>query len=249
MSAPRVRLEWGGDGVVVVAMEDRATRNSLTAELGDEMEAAFAAIAARPEARVVVLHGYDSYFSCGGTRDQLIAIAERRMKYTDIAFFDLCRRCDLPVIAALQGHAIGGGLALGLHADFQVLGEECLYTANFMAYGFTPGMGSTYTLPRRFGEHLGWEMLFTGANFRGAELRARGVPVPVRPRAEVVPHALALARAMAPRPVVSLRELKRRWRETTEAALREAVRREVEMQDVTFPQPEVQERVRTLYQE
>ena len=40
MSAPRVRLEWGGDGVVVVAMEDRATRNSLTAELGDEMEAA-----------------------------------------------------------------------------------------------------------------------------------------------------------------------------------------------------------------
>jgi enoyl-CoA hydratase/carnithine racemase len=54
---------------------------------------------------------------------------------------------------------------------------------------------------------------------------------------------------MAPRPVVSLRELKRRWRETTEAALREAVRREVEMQDVTFPQPEVQERVRTLYQE
>lgn len=173
MSAPRVRLEWGADGVVVVAMEDRATRNSLTAELGDEMEAAFAAIAARPEARVVVLHGYDSYFSCGGTRDQLIAIAERRMKYTDITFFDLCRRCDLPVVAALQGHAIGGGLALGLHADFQVLGEECLYTANFMAYGFTPGMGSTYTLPRRFGEHLAWEMLFTGANYRGAELRAR----------------------------------------------------------------------------
>jgi polyketide biosynthesis enoyl-CoA hydratase PksI len=92
-------------------------------------------------------------------------------------------------------------------------------------------------------------MLFTGANFRGAELRARGVPVPVRPRAEVVPYALALARAMAPRPVVSLRELKRRWLETTEAGLREAVRREVEMQDVTFPQPEVQERVRTLYQE
>ncbi|MFZ9839270.1 MAG: hypothetical protein ACO3JJ_12130, partial [Opitutaceae bacterium] len=71
----------------------------------------------------------------------------------------------------------------------------------------------------------------------------------VRPRAEVVPHALARARAMAPRPAVSLRELKRRWRETTEAGLREAVRRELEMQDVTFPQPEVQERVRTLYLE
>lgn len=248
-AAEAVRLTWLEGGIAVVAMEDRAAKNSFSDAISKGIDHAFATIAANPEARVAVLHGYDSYFSRGGTRDQLIDIANGKIKYTDFTFFDALRRCDLPTIAAMQGHAIGGGLALGLHGDFQIFSEESLYTANFMDYGFTPGMGCTFTVPRTFGEALGWEMLFSGGNYRGAELRQRGAPITACPRSDVVACALERARALATKTPQALKELKRRRREITQADFELAVRREVEMHKVTFAIPTVQERIRTLFRE
>lgn len=230
--------------MAVVAMEDRSSRNLFSQEIGRGLLEGFAEIVANPNARVVVVHGYDSYFCGGGTAEQLIAISEGRMSYTDFKFFDLLRYCELPTIAAMQGHAIGGGLAFGAHADFMFLAEESMYCANFMGFGFTPGMASTFNLPRVFGDMIGWEMLFMAANIRGASLRDRGVGVPVRKRTEVVPSAVAQARALAKTPRESLVQLKRRRLETTHEAYREAVRRELEMHGVTFTIPEVSKRIR-----
>lgn len=248
-AAEAVKLTWLEGNIAVVALEDRVTKNFFSAELGNGILAAFAAIAANAEARVVVVHGYDNFFCCGGSRDQLIDISQGRLKYTDFTFFDILRRCELPTIAAMQGHAIGGGLAFGMHADFHVLGEESLYSANFMEYGFTPGMGSTFTVPQSFGHELGWEMLFTGANFRGGELRQRGALVAIRPRSDVIAFAIERARSFAGKPVRSLKELKRRKLETTQVEFDVAVRRELEMHTVTFAIPSVQERIRTLFRE
>jgi len=238
-----VSLRWVDDAIAVVGIEDREAKNFFSDAIARDYPAAFERIAGNPAARAVVVHGYDTYFSCGGTRDALVAISENRLKYTDFTYFDLLRRCELPTIAAMQGHAIGGGLALGLHADFHFFAEEAVYSANFMNYGFTPGMGSTFTLPRVVGEQLGWEMLFSGGNYRGADLRRRGALAPVLPRAQVVDAAIALARQFAGRPVVSLKELKRRRLQTTAEALATAIRRELEMHRVTFPLPEVRRRI------
>lgn len=242
-AAESVKLTWRENGVAVITLEDRVSRNLFAEPLWRGLDAAFAAIDANPETRVVAVHGYDTYFSGGGTAQQLVDIAEDRLRYTDFTFFDALRRCPVPTIAAMQGHAIGGGLAFGMHADFPVFAEESVYGANFMGYGFTPGMGSTFTLPRKLGDALGWEMLFTAANYRGAELRDRGCGVPVRKRADVIPYALELARGLAEKPVQALRELKRRRVESTQAEFETAVRREIEMHRVTFALPEVRARI------
>lgn len=244
-----VKLVRIDGGVAVLVLEDREAKNFFSDAFVAGITRAFADVAADASIRVLVLHGYENYFCCGGTRDQLIAIAEGRAKYTDFIFFDGLRRLAIPTIAAMQGHAIGGGLAFALHADFHVFGEESVYSANFMEYGFTPGMGSTFTIPQIFGDGLGWEMLFTGGNYRGAELKTRGAPIVVRPRADVIGHALDYARTLARKPVESLRELKCRRLEESQAALDRAVRREVEMQNITFPLPAVQERIRTMFRE
>ncbi|MES2692709.1 MAG: polyketide synthase [Verrucomicrobiota bacterium] len=236
-------------GIAVISLEDREAKNFFSDACVAGITEAFAGITTDASIRVAVIHGYDNYFCCGGTRDQLIKIAEGRAKYTDFTFFDGLRHCPIPTIAAMQGHAIGGGLAFALHADFHVFGEESVYSANFMEYGFTPGMGSTFTIPQIFGDALGWEMLFTGGNYRGAELKARGAPIVVRPRADVVSHALDQARVLARKPLESLRELKRRRLEITRAEFESAVQREVEMQNITFPLPAVQERIRTIFRD
>ena len=84
------------------------------------------------------------------------------------------------MISAMQGHALGGGLAFGCFADIIVMGVECIYSANFMKYGFTPGMGATYIIPRKFGEVLGTEMLLTAKNYYGSELKERGASAKIQ---------------------------------------------------------------------
>src|SRR5690606_32652185 len=120
---------------------------TFTAGVIEGLERAFVAIAERKDLKVVVLHGYDNYFCCGGTKEELLGIHEGRIAFSDRPFYELPLRCELPVIAAMQGHALGGGLVLGCYADIMVLAEECMYGAVFMKYGFTPGMGGTFILP------------------------------------------------------------------------------------------------------
>jgi polyketide biosynthesis enoyl-CoA hydratase PksI len=153
----------------------------------------------------------------------------------------------VPVIAAMQGHALGGGLAFGLFADMVVLSRESLYGANFMKYGFTPGMGATYIIPERFGAALGQEMLLTANLYHGGELARRGVGYPVEPRAQVIPAAMKLARDLADKPPLSLRLLKKHLTRATAAVLPEIVRLEQEMHDRSFAQPGVRDRILTRF--
>ncbi len=244
-----IRLSWIEEGIAVIAMEDRASRNRFSPEFIAGVETAFAEVAAREEARAVVIHGYDHYFCCGGTREELALLASGKAAFTDFPFFDSLLRCPVPVIAAMQGHAIGGGFVFGLYADIVVLGQECLYNTNFMQYGFTPGMGATWVLPTRLGSTLGWEMLFSARNYHGGELRERGAPVQVVPKREVIPHAIAQAREIALKSPVALRELKKAYTASVCVDHAAAVQREVAMHAVTFTRPEVLERIATLYPE
>src|SRR5262249_34888364 len=140
------------DGIGIVVMEDQVSRNTFSRAFVEGLIEVFAAIRADATLKVIVVHGFGNYFCCGGTREELLTLADGRLQFTDANFFDLLLQCDIPVIAAMQGHALGGGLAFGAFADMMVLATEALYSANFMRYGFTPGMGATYIIPRRFGE-------------------------------------------------------------------------------------------------
>jgi polyketide biosynthesis enoyl-CoA hydratase PksI len=176
----------------------------------------------------VVLEGGERTFSAGASRDALLAagrVGEGAItEYASRAARALLR-LPVPVVAALAGHALGGGLVLGLWCDGQVLAAESLYGANFMALGLTPGMGATHAVPAAFGATLGREMLLTGRLLTGRDIRAAACPLSyaVRPRNEVGAAALALAREFAavPRPaLVLLKEtLARPRQEALERAL------------------------------
>lgn len=174
-------------------------------------------------------------------------VASRQAKFTDFAFADLLLRCEVPVVAAMQGHAIGGGLVFGAYADLIVLAEECLYSTNFMRYGLTPGIGATWVIPYKFGSTLGWEMLLTAKNYFGRELRERGAPVRVAPKADVVELSLSLAREIAEKPLAALREMKRCFQESIQNEQTAAVRKELRMQADVFADSEAIERIRSLY--
>ena len=119
-------------GIVQITMEDKSSRNTFSKELITGIIASFEKIKNNSTYKVVILTGYENYFCCGGTKDELVSIYKKEIGFNDLNFFTLPLDCEIPVISAMQGHGIGGGFVFGLYADFSILGKENIYTTNFM---------------------------------------------------------------------------------------------------------------------
>ena len=241
-----VKLKREG-AIAIVSMEEREFKNTFSTRFKHGLLEVFDAIANEPAVKVVVIQGYDPYFCCGGTQEELIGILEGKLSFTDLNFFDLLLRCEVPVIAAMSGHALGGGLVFGSYADIIVMAEECIYSTNFMKYGFTPGMGATYIIPKKFGEALGTEMLLSAESYHGVALKQRGAPFRIVKKREVFATAMKLAKALADKPRLSLTLLKRHMARQIRAELPDVIEKELAMHDLTFAQEEVRARIETLF--
>lgn len=192
-----VTLKRNRHGVVLVSLCERSSKNTFSPAFVEGVIAAFEHISSVPDYKVVVLTGYDNYFACGGTREGLLAIQSGRARFTDEQSYRMPLSCEIPVIAAMQGHAIGAGWTMGLFCDWAVYSEESTYQSPYMLYGFTPGAGSTLIFPQRLGRALSHEILLTARPFLGRELQQRTSAMPVLPRSAVLPYALALAEQLA----------------------------------------------------
>lgn len=234
-------------GVVLLTMQDRLNKNAFSPALIDGLFRAYERIASTDRYKAVVLTGYDTYFATGGTKESLLALHDASGSFTDANVYSLPLECSIPVISAMQGHAIGGGFVMGLYSDIVVLSRESIYTTNFMKYGFTPGMGATYILPEKLGTSLAQEMLLTASNYRGEALGARGVPFAVLPRHQVLSHALQLAQQLAEKPRASLVTLKRHLTRRVRQELPAVIEQEIDMHQVTMHQPGVRARIDSLF--
>ena len=244
-----VQLEELGNGVVQITMKDEENCNTFSPGIIEGLYKCFDAVTQNKSYKVVILTGYGNYFCSGGTKKELISFHKREIKMNDFSFFRIALDCEIPVIAAMQGHAIGVGLLLGLYADLVVLSKESIYTANFMRYGFTPGMGGTFILPKKLGFALGQEMMYTAKNYRGEELVKRGVSYPVLPRTEVLNFAIDTANEIAEKPRLSLITLKNHLTSRIKKELSEFIDEELAMHEITFHQPEVGSRIERIFSE
>jgi len=229
-----VHAELVGDGVALVTMCDEAHRNMFSEGLVNGLHEIFAELGAREEVRAVVVQGYGTWFCSGGTPNSLASIQLGDSSFLDNPIFRLLLDCPLPTVAAMGGHALGGGLTFGLYADLLVLSSSAYYAANFMDHGFTPGVGATFLFPHKLGPVLGTEMLLTAQRYQGYELKARGAPVQVVARDEVRDRALEIASRLATKPRLQLVYLKRHLSGPVRQALTTVMQREQGMHDAVF---------------
>jgi polyketide biosynthesis enoyl-CoA hydratase PksI len=242
-----VHLQELGNDIVQITMEDRSSKNTFSHELMEGIVEAFTAIKTNTTYKVVILTGYENYFCCGGTKVQLISIFKGDRKFSDFDFFTHPLDCAIPVISAMQGHGFGGGLVFGSYADFIILGRENIYAANFMKYGFTPGMGGTLMIPLKFGNVIGNEMLFSAENYRGADFEKRGTSLKVVSKSEVLNEAITLAKSLAENSRLSLITLKEHLNAEITAKLPLFIEKELKMHDITIHQTEVPDRIENLF--
>jgi polyketide biosynthesis enoyl-CoA hydratase PksI len=239
-------LEIPESGIALLTMRDEPAKNALTREMACELEARFHQVASNSDFRVMVLSGSQDVFCSGATRQVLEEVLSGSIAPRELLLPRALLDVPVPVIAAMTGHALGGGLALGLCADMAVIARESRYAANFMDYGFTPGMGVTRLLSDFAGPNLAHEMLLTGRAFRGSHFEGRGNVNYILPKCGVMRKALDLAASCAEKPrraLVALKtELSARKRELFEAARA----REILMHQLTFDQAEARERIREM---
>jgi enoyl-CoA hydratase/carnithine racemase len=148
-------------------------------------------------------------------------------------------RTTKPIVAAVQGPAIGAGLGLALVADFRVTCEAARYSASFARLGFHPGFGLTTTLPNLIGIQKAALLFYTGRRIDGAQAFAMGIADELVPEAEVRTRAVALAGEIAtsaPRAILSTRSELRRGlaNKITEGNLREQKFQEAQFATADF---------------
>lgn len=240
-----VKLEYPEPFIAEITMEDREARNTFSSGIISGLNQAFHSLL--PETKIVIIHGYDNYFCCGGTQEELLDIYHGKMTFADLNFYRLLLDCEVPTIAAMNGHAIGGGLVFGCYADFIIMAEESVYCTNFMKYGFTPGLGATYIIPHKLGHVLANEMFFSARNYHGSELKEKNSQTIIVKKQSVLSTAFSLAKEIIDKPLISLKLLKQHQTQMIKATLPAAIEQELAMHAISFKLPEVEERIKTLF--
>lgn len=229
-----VELSRGDEGVAWIELCDEAGDNGLSAALIDALVATLARAGSDPAVRVVVLAGTPRWFCSGATRSTLRSVAGHRISPAELVLGRKVLDVPVPVIAAVEGDTLGGGLALMLSADLLVVAKESRHAANFMALGITPGMGITHLLSTVLGSPLAHELLYTGRSLRGDMLPLTAANAVV-PRTEVRAIANDLAWQIADKDRDNLRLLKRTLSLPRRRALEEAMTLESLMHESSLP--------------
>src|SRR5882757_5143676 len=141
--------------------------------------------------------------------------------------------CKKPVVAAIQGAAIGGGLGLALVADFRIATPEARFAANFVKIGIHPGFSLTHTLPRLIGQQRANLMFYTGRRISGEEAVAWGMADVLVPLADVRKGGMDLAKEIAESAPLALLSTRETMRRGFADGAEEATERELTEQDWT----------------
>jgi enoyl-CoA hydratase len=224
--------------VLLLTLERPDKRNALSAALRRDLLTALAADRDDADTRAVVLTGAGKAFAAGADVEELAARStfEQRAFLAPPHIYSAVATHPKPVLAAVNGHALGAGLELAMACDLRVCAPAAKLGQPEVALGILPGGGGTQRLPRLVGAGRAARMVLTGEPIDAATALAWGLVDEVAD--EPVTRAVELAKAMAQRSPVALRLAKEALRAAEELPLSEALERERDLFLLAFGSPE-----------
>lgn len=246
----RMKLSSEPSGITWLKMDDAKGRNVFSHEFVQDFLAALQRVEQESRTKVLIVQGREDVFCGGAEKQSLLDLCDGKGAVIDLVISERLLEAPFPVIAAMEGHGIGGGLAMALCCDVVIAARESRYGAVFMNMGFTPGMGCSALLADLVGPFLAGEMLFTGKRFRGSELAGRATNINyILPRAEVLAKARDIAEQIAEKDIRSIALLKHTLSARKKKLLVEARLQEDLMHRISFAFPETRRTIEEQYPE
>jgi enoyl-CoA hydratase len=228
------RLEWAEDGIITLTLDRPERLNAITDELVEDVHVALSTVETEPGVRVLVLTGVGRGFCAGADLRESVAeggaaarptpalyARQRRWSQLSVRLHEL----PVPVIAAVNGPAVGGGFALALACDIRLAADTAYFCAANVRIGLTGGeMGLTWLLTYAVGASVAAELLLTARNCDAGEALSRGLVSRVVSASELLPAALDVARLIRANPAFGVLLTKEMLRVAPrEATLRQAL--------------------------
>lgn len=212
------------EGVATVTLNSPETRNALTSdEMLAEIETVFGRLNADASVRTIVLTGAGASFSSGGNIKKIKALSEVGDQTGEVPPLDAInkyrhgvhripravRAVEVPIIAAVNGPAIGAGLDLALMCDIRIASESASFAESFVKLGIISGTGGSWLLPRAIGASKAFEMALTGSAIDARMALAFGLVSAVHPDEDLLAQAQKMGQTIARNPGYAVRVTKR----------------------------------------
>lgn len=197
------------DAVCVLTIDRPAKKNALTRDMYEELAEAITGAAKDPSVKVLLLQGSNHVFSAGNDLEDFLENPPAGADAPVFAFVRTLMNFPKPVVAAVEGLAIGIGATLLLHCDLVYSTAATRFSFPFTGLGVVPEAGSTLLLPRLMGHQMAAEKLFFGEVFNGEEAWRIGLVNRLLPDLELYAYALERSLKLASLPVESLQLTKK----------------------------------------
>jgi enoyl-CoA hydratase/carnithine racemase len=204
-----VDLQIRDDAVAVVRIERPEVKNALNSAVREQLATIFRALASDDRVRAIVLTGGEQCFVAGADIREFadaspIDMYRRHTEY----LWEAIGRCPKPVIAAVNGFALGGGCELAMHCDIIVAGQSARFAQPEVKLGLMPGAGGTQRLIRAVGKFQAMRIALTGCLVSATEALAMGMISEMVSDEQTLPRALALAAEIAALPPLAVAQIK-----------------------------------------
>jgi len=240
------------DHVSIIRLNLPQKMNPFEKKLRTDLKSALMQFRDDDESRAAILTGEGKAFCAGGSleefKDGINAVdgVSYMMEHGEITL--LIANTEKPIIAAVNGAAIGAGFSLALACDIVIASSNAMFSAVFSKVGLVPDMGSLYFLPRAVGMRRAKELIFTARNIKAEEAQQMGIVNQVVDPESLESHAFDLARKLASGPAVAFGLVKTILSRSLEGSLQDILQYEVYAQSICFQTQDHKEGVQAFYE-
>lgn len=207
-----VEVSEPSEGVRVITLSRPDAANALNTAMGEELLALWKTLAKDPSVRVAVLTGAGRFFCAGADLKERDGMSDQAWSDQHVMFEAMIRAqlaCPFPIIAAVNGAAMGGGCEMALACDFAWASQTARLGLPEVGLGIIPGLGGTQYVVRAAGERRAAELLMSGLPIDAARALEFGLVNHVTPPDELMAQVLERARVIAGKAPLSVRALKK----------------------------------------
>jgi enoyl-CoA hydratase/carnithine racemase len=236
------------NGVLTIEIARPEKKNALTRAMYQGMADALVGANEDKSVRAVLIQGQPQIFTSGNDIEDFMASPPRDEDAPVFQFMRALLGCEKPVIAAVNGAAIGIGTTLLLHCDFVYVADDSRLAMPFVGLGLVPEFGSSLVVPRLMGHVKAAEKLLLGDPMTGAEAVEFGIANAVLPSGEVVNHARRMAERFNTLAPSAVRASKKLMRGPGLAELQRVIQEEAEIFAARLRSPEAMEAFQAFFQ-